>query len=170
VWLGFDPNAISYPYWRMVYFVFSLVIIGAVFSFLQFTTFGMVVRAGMADRETVGLLGINIDKRFTIMFGIAAAVAGLAGVMYTPINSPNYHMGMDFLVLSFVVVVVGGMGSLPGAVLAGFLLGIVESFASMNEVKNILPGIDQIIIYLIAIAILLTRPRGLMGRKGVMED
>ena len=142
----------------------------AVFAFLQFTTFGMVVRAGMADRETVGILGIDIDKRFTIMFGIAAAVAGLAGVMYAPINSPNYHMGMDFLVLSFVVVVVGGMGSLPGAVLAGFLLGILESFASMNEIKSIIPGIDQIIIYVVAIIILLTRPRGLMGRKGVMED
>jgi branched-chain amino acid transport system permease protein len=90
--------------------------------------------------------------------------------MYTPINPPNYHMGMDFLVLSFVVVVVGGMGSLPGAVLAGFLLGILESFASMNEVKAIIPGIDQIIIYLIAITILLTRPRGLMGRAGMMED
>lgn len=170
VLIGFDPNAIIYPYWRMVYFVFSLAIIAAVFAFLRFTTFGMVVRAGMADRETVGLLGIDIDKRFTIMFGIAAAVAGLAGVMYTPINSPNYHMGMDFLVLSFVVVVVGGMGSLPGAVLAGFLLGILESFASMNEIKSIVPGIDQIVIYLIAITILLTRPRGLMGRKGVMEE
>ncbi|MCJ7874652.1 branched-chain amino acid ABC transporter permease [Marinovum sp. 2_MG-2023] len=170
VLLGFDPNAIIYPYWRLVYFSFAALIIGGVFAFLQFTTFGMVVRAGMADRETVGLLGINIDRRFTIMFGLAAAVAGLAGVMYAPINSPNYHMGMDFLVLSFVVVVVGGMGSLPGAVLAGFLLGILESFASMNEVKSILPGIDQIIIYLVAIIILLTRPRGLMGRKGVMED
>ncbi|APX21803.1 MAG: branched-chain amino acid ABC transporter permease [Rhodobacteraceae bacterium] len=170
VLLGFDPNAIIYPYWRLVYFAFAALIIGAVFAFLQFTTFGMVVRAGMADRETVGLLGINIDRRFTIMFGLAAAVAGLAGVMYAPINSPNYHMGMDFLVLSFVVVVVGGMGSLPGAVLAGFLLGILESFASMNEIKSILPGIDQIIIYLVAIVILLTRPRGLMGRKGVMED
>ncbi len=170
VLLGFDPNAIIYPLWRLVYFIFSLVIIGAVFGFLQFTTFGMVVRAGMADRETVGLLGINIDKRFTIMFGVAAAVAGLAGVMYTPINSPNYHMGMDFLVLSFVVVVVGGMGSLPGAVLAGFLLGVLESFASMNEIKSLIPGIDQIIIYLIAIVILLTRPRGLMGRRGVMEE
>ena len=170
VLLGFDANVIIYPYWRLVYFGFSTVIIAAVFSFLQFTTFGMVVRAGMADRETVGLLGIDIDRRFTLMFGIAAAVAGLAGVMYAPINSPNYHMGMDFLVLSFVVVVVGGMGSLPGAVLAGFLLGTLESFASMNEVKSILPGIDQIIIYVVAILILLTRPRGLMGRKGVMED
>lgn len=168
--LGFDPNTIIYPYWRIIYFAFAAVIIGAVFAFLQFTTFGMVVRAGMADRETVGLLGINIDKRFTIMFGLAAAVAGLAGVMYTPINSPNYHMGMDFLVLSFVVVVVGGMGSLPGAVLAGFLLGILESFASMREVLEFAPGLNQIIIYLVAIIILLTRPRGLMGRKGVMED
>jgi branched-chain amino acid transport system permease protein len=168
--MGMDPNVVIYPYWRLVYFAFAAVIIGAVFAFLQFTTFGMVVRAGMADRETVGLLGINIDKRFTIMFGLAAAVAGMAGVMYAPINSPNYHIGMDFLVLSFVVVVVGGMGSLPGAVLAGFLLGILESFASMNEIKSLIPGIDQIIIYLAAIIILLTRPRGLMGRKGVMED
>ncbi len=168
--LGFDPGQIIYPYWRLVYFLFAAVIIGGVFAFLQFTTFGMVVRAGMADRETVELLGINIDKRFTIMFGIAAAVAGLAGVMYTPINSPNYHMGMDFLVLSFVVVVVGGMGSLPGAVAAGFLLGILESFASMSQVIDLIPGINQIIIYLVAIVILLTRPRGLMGRKGVMEE
>ncbi len=167
--IGFDPGTVIYPYWRIVYLFFSLTIIGAVFAFLQFTTFGMVVRAGMADRETVGLLGINIQKRFTIIFALAAVVAGLAGVMYTPILPPDYHMGMDFLVLSFVVVVVGGMGSLPGAVLAGFLLGVLQSFASMNEVKSILPGIDQIIIYLIAVIILLVRPRGLMGRKGVME-
>ncbi len=170
VYLGFDPNAIIYPYWRMTYFAFAMLIIAGVFSFLQFTTFGMVVRAGMADRETVGLLGINIDRRFTLMFGIAAAVAGLAGVMYTPINPPNYHMGMDFLVLSFVVVVVGGMGSLPGAVVAGFLLGILESFASTTWATTTIPGINQIIIYLVAIIILLTRPRGLMGRKGVMEE
>ncbi|MDE0521740.1 MAG: branched-chain amino acid ABC transporter permease [Boseongicola sp.] len=170
VLLGFDPNAIIYPYWRMIYFAFAIGIIGAVFAFLQFTTFGMVVRAGMADRETVSMLGINIDKRFTMMFGIAAAVAGLAGVMYTPINPPNYHMGMDFLVLSFVVVVVGGMGSLPGAVLAGFLLGILESFASTTWATTTIPGINQIIIYVVAIIVLLTRPRGLMGRKGVMEE
>jgi branched-chain amino acid transport system permease protein len=163
-------EAIVYPYWRIVYLAFSLLVIAGVFAFLQLTTFGMVVRAGMQDRETVGLLGINIERRFTIVFGLAAIVAGLAGVMYTPILPPDYHMGMDFLVLSFVVVVVGGMGSLPGAVLAGFLLGILQSFASMNEVKSLVPGIDQIIIYLVAVAILLIRPRGLLGRKGVMES
>ncbi len=168
--VGFDPGSIIYPYWRLIYFVFAAVVMGAVFIFLRYTTFGMVVRAGMADRETVGLLGINIDRRFTIMFALAACVAGLAGVMYAPINSPNYHMGMDFLVLSFVVVVVGGMGSLAGAVAAGFLLGILESFASLPFVVEIIPGINQIIIYLVAIVVLLTLPRGLMGRKGVMED
>ncbi|MEL6680556.1 MAG: branched-chain amino acid ABC transporter permease, partial [Pseudomonadota bacterium] len=170
--LGMEPFTVLYPLWRMIYFFFALTVVGAVFAFLQFTTFGMVVRAGMADRETVGLLGIDIDKRFTAMFGLAAVVTGTAGVMYSPILSPNYHMGMDFLVLCFVVVVVGGMGSLPGAVAAGFLLGILQSFAAMTEVKNFLFGfsIDQVIIYLVAVVILLTRPRGLMGRKGVMES
>lgn len=168
LWLGLG-EAVVYPWWRLIYLLFSAIVIAAVFAFLQFTTFGMVVRAGMADRETVGLLGIHVERRFTIVFGIAAVVAGLAGVMYTPILPPDYHIGMDFLVLSFVVVVVGGMGSLPGAVAAGFLLGILQSFASMNEVKEIFPGIDQIIIYLVAVIILLVRPRGLLGRKGVME-
>ncbi|MDM0043839.1 branched-chain amino acid ABC transporter permease [Variovorax dokdonensis] len=163
-------DSVVYPWWRLVYFCFSLLVIALVFAFLRFTTFGMVVRAGMRDRETVGLLGIHIERRFTIVFGIAVIVAGMAGVMYTPILPPDYHMGMDFLVLSFVVVVVGGMGSLAGAVAAGFLLGVLQSFASMNEVKNIVPGIDQIIIYLVAVVILLVRPRGLLGRKGVMED
>ncbi len=167
--LGLSSDLV-YPWWRLIYLAFSLVVIFAVFAFLKYTTFGMVVRAGMADRETVSLLGINVQRRFTIVFAIAALVAGLAGVMYAPILPPDYHMGMDFLVLSFVVVVVGGMGSLGGAVAAGFLLGILQSFASMNEVKSIFPGIDQIIIYLVAVVILLVRPRGLMGREGVMED
>lgn len=169
--LGLSPGSIIYPIWRLVYFFFAISVISGVFAFLRYTTFGMVVRAGMADRETVGLLGIDIDKRFTAMFGLAAVVTGLAGAMYTPILSPNYHMGMDFLVLCFVVVVVGGMGSLPGAVAAGFLLGILQSFASMTQVKDFFFGfsIDQVIIYLVAVIILLTRPRGLMGRKGVME-
>ena len=160
----FGLQGITYPWWRLIYLGFSLLIIGGVFAFLHYTTFGMVVRAGMHDRETVGLLGINIQKRFTIVFGLATVVVGLAGVMYTPILSPDCHMGMEFLVLSFVVVVVGGMGSLPGAAAAGFLLGILQSFFSMNEIKSILPGIDQIIIYLVAVFILLVRPRGLMGR------
>jgi branched-subunit amino acid ABC-type transport system permease component len=168
-WLGMSDN-IVYPWWRLIYFVFSLAVIGSVFAFLQLTTFGMVVRAGMHNREMVGLLGIDIQRKFTIVFGLGAVVAGVAGAMYTPMLPPDYHMGMDFLVLSFVVVVVGGMGSLGGAVAAGFLLGLLQSFAAMNEIKSLIPGIDQIIIYLVAVIIILVRPRGLFGREGVMED
>ncbi len=168
-WLGMS-DTIVYPWWRLIYFVFSLLVIAAVFAFLQLTTFGMVVRAGMHNREMVGLLGIDIQRKFTIIFGLGAIVAGVAGAMYTPMLPPDYHMGMDFLVLSFVVVVVGGMGSLGGAVAAGFLLGILQSFSAMNEVKSLFPGIDQIIIYLVAVIIILVRPRGLFGREGVMED
>ena len=168
-WFGFGDNVI-YPWWRLIYLVFTGFTVVGVFAFLNFTTYGMVVRAGMYDSETVGLLGINIERRFTVIFGLAAIVAGMAGVMYTPILPPDYHIGMDFLVLSFVVVVVGGMGSLEGAVLAGFILGILQSFASMNQIKSIIPGIDQIIIYAVAVIILLTRPRGLLGRKGLMEN
>ncbi len=167
-WLGLGAGVV-YPWWRLIYLAFAMVLIAIIFAFLQFTTYGMVIRAGMRDREMVGLLGINIQRRFTVVFGIAAVVAGLAGAMYTPIVPPSYAMGMDFLVLSFVVVVVGGMGSLGGAVLAGFLLGILQSFASMNEVNALFPGIDQIVIYLVAVVVLLARPRGLMGRPGVME-
>lgn len=169
LWIGLGESVV-YPWWRLVYFTFSALVIAGVFAFLQFTTYGMVVRAGMRDRDTVGLLGINIERRFTVVFGLAAIVAGVAGAMYTPILPPDYNIGMQFLVLSFVVVVVGGMGSLGGAVAAGFLLGILQSFASMNEVKTIFPGIDQIIIYLVAVVILLALPRGLLGRAGVMED
>ncbi len=168
-WFGLG-DAISYPWWRLVYFVFSGLVIAAVFAFLRFTTFGMVVRAGMRDPETVGLLGIHIERRFTVVFGIAVMVAGLAGAMYTPIVPPDYHMGMEFLVLSFIVVVVGGMGSLEGAVLAGFLLGMLQSFSSMNEVKALVPGIDQVAIYVVAAIVLLVRPRGLLGRSGIMES
>lgn len=163
-------DSVVYPWWRIAYFGFSVLVIGLVFLFLRYTTFGMVVRAGMHDRDMVGLLGINIQRAFTIVFCIAAVVAGLAGVMYSPIVPPDFHLGMEFLVLSFVVVVVGGMGSLPGAVIAGFLLGVTQSFASMNEIKSVVPGIDQIIIYLIAVAVLLIKPRGLLGKKGVFED
>jgi len=67
------PHTLTYPWWRLIYLLFSLSVIGGVFAFLHYTTFGMVVRAGMADRETVGLLGIDIDRRFTIVFGLAAS-------------------------------------------------------------------------------------------------
>jgi branched-chain amino acid transport system permease protein len=163
-------------------------VIAIVFAFLQFTTFGMVVRAGMRDRETVGLLGIHIERRFTIVFGIAVVVAGIAGAMYTPIVSPNYRIGMDFLVLSFVVVVVGGMGSLGGAFLASLLIGVVQTFAvafdysllmmlqnfgvqvssamqNNSFLKLTISQVAPILPYLFLVLILIFRPKGLLGTR-----
>ena len=161
---------VAYPMWRLLYTCVSVAVIYGVFSLLLFTRFGMVVRSGMQDRQMVALLGINIERRFTFVFGLSSAIAGLAGALYTPSLPPNFHMGMDFLVISFVVVVVGGMGSLPGAVAAGFMLGMIEALVALPVISNYFEGINQVIIYLVAVVILLLRPRGMMGRKGVMED
>jgi branched-chain amino acid transport system permease protein len=162
------PNII-YPWWRLVYFVFSPPSLRPCSPSCSSPPSAWWCAPAWPDRETVGLLGINIERRFTIVFGLAAVVAGVAGVMYTPILPPDYHMGMDFLVLSFVVVVVGGMGSLPGAVLAGFLLGILQfridergqSHPPRHRPDHHLSGRRHHPAH---------APRGLMGRKGVMED
>ncbi len=130
----------------------------------------MVVRAGMADRETVGLLGINIDKRFTIMFGIAAAVAGLAGVMYAPINSAELSHGHGLPCAELR----GGRRRRHGLSARRGACRLPARYSGKLCLDDLghdfLPGINQIIIYLVAIIVLLTRPRGLMGRKGVMEE
>ena len=191
-WIGLEAGALVYPTRRIVFVIFGLLVLASTFSFIQFTRFGMVVRAGMQDREMVDLLGINIQRRFTIIFALGAVIAGTAGVMYSTIEKPVYFVGMNYLVLSFIVVVVGGMGSLTGAVAAGFLLGVLSSLSALwaqgsgyfglgavfDGMASILPAylvqvfgkIDQLVIYVVAIIVLLVRPRGLLGRRGIMED
>jgi branched-chain amino acid transport system permease protein len=171
VWLGLRPNTIIYPYWRLVYFAVRRrdhrrgLRLPAVHHLRHggARRHGRPRNRGPAGHQHRQALHHHVRPS-------RPCRRACRGDVHADQLSPNYHMGMDFLVLSFVVVVVGGMGSLPGAVLAGFLLGILESFASMTEVIELVPGINQIIIYLVAIIILLTRPRGLMGRKGVMEE
>ena len=118
----------------------------------------------------VGLLGINIQRRFTLMFILGSVIAGLAGLFYVPTASFSNNLGMEFLVIAFVVVVVGGMGSISGAVLAGFILGIAQTVSSHGAIEALIPGLNKVIIYLVAVVILLTMPRGLLGRRGVMEE
>lgn len=127
----------------------------------------MVGRVGMQDRETVGLLGITIEKRFTMVFTLASVVAGF---IYTPILPSDYYLGSDLHVLSFVVVVVGGMGSLGGDVVAVFHARDIAVIRLNDRSQKHHNRIDQIIIYLLAVVILQIRPRGQMGREGVTED
>jgi len=162
-YLPFLEGFVAYPKWRLIVTAVSLITVAALFALLQFTTFGLVVRAGMRDPEMLRLLGVNITQRFSIVFAIGVMIAGIAGVFGGPVTQVDPAIGMVFLVPSFLVVVIGGMGSLPGTVLASFIIGLAISFTAT------IPALANIIIYVIAIGILLFRPRGLMGQKGVME-
>ena len=153
-----------YPPWRLVIIGVTLAVVALIYLWLQYTRFGLVVRAGMRDPEMLRFLGINVTRYFSLVFGIGALLAGVAGVIGGPTTSLNPEMGMAMLVPSFLVVVIGGMGSLPGAVLAGLLLGEAVSISVL-----LYPPIAQVIVYIVAAVVLLWRPRGLLGVRGVME-
>jgi branched-chain amino acid transport system permease protein len=153
-----------YPPWRLVIVGVTAAAVLGLFLLLRYTRFGLVVRAGMRDPEMLGFLGIDVPKRFTLVFGLGALFAGIAGVIGGPITGVTPDIGMAVLVPSFLVVVIGGMGSLAGAVISGLILGEAVSLSVL-----IYPPSTQIIVYLIAAVVLLWRPRGLLGVKGVME-
>ncbi len=162
-YVPFLEGFVVFPKWRLILILVSLIVVGALFSLLQFTRFGLVVRAGMRDPQMLRFLGINITQRFAIVFGLGAMIAGVAGVFGGPITQVSPGVGMQLLVPSFLVVVIGGMGSLPGALLAAILLGMALSFTAT------IASLQQIIVYLVAVVVLLVRPRGLLGKKGVAE-
>jgi branched-chain amino acid transport system permease protein len=162
-WLPFLEGFVAYPKWRLILTVVSLGTVLALFLLLQFTRFGLVVRAGMREPEMLRFLGVNIQRRFAIIFGLGAAIAGIAGTFGGPVSSVYPGLGMAYLVPSFLVVVIGGMGSVPGAVIAAILLGMALSFSAEYS------ALQQISVYLVAVVVLLLRPRGLLGQKGVLE-
>ncbi len=154
---------IFYPTWRLLLVIVATATVIGLFALLRFTTFGLVVRAGMREPEMLRFLGVNITQRFAIVFGLGSLIAGIAGVFGGPITQVAPEVGMSLLVPSFLVVVIGGMGSLLGAVVAALLLGMSLSFTAE------LAALQQIIVYLLAVVVLLVRPRGLFGQKGVFE-
>jgi branched-chain amino acid transport system permease protein len=154
---------VFFPVWRLLLVIISLLTVAALFALLQLTRFGLVVRAGMREPEMLRFLGVNVTQRFAIVFGLGALIAGVAGVFGGPITQVSPDVGMAILVPSFLVVVIGGMGSLPGALIAALLLGMALSFTAQYA------AMQQIIIYLLAVLVLLIRPRGLLGQKGVFE-
>lgn len=163
IWMPFIDGMLFYPSWRIILIGVSFLAIAGLFALLQFTRFGLVVRAGMRDSEMLRFLGVNITARFAIVFGLGALIAGIAGVFGGPITQVTPEVGMHLLVPSFLVVVIGGMGSLTGALLSALLLGMALSFSAEYS------SIQQIIIYVVAVVVLLVRPRGLLGKKGVFE-
>lgn len=152
-----------FPTYRLFIIGITTVIVTALWLFIEKTSFGLVIRSGARDPEIVRVLGVDISRVWLIVFALGTGVAGLAGVLSAPMRSVIPDMGTTVLVEAFVVTVVGGMGSLVGAVVAGLLVGLVVSMTSLFA-----PELADLSMFALMAAVLLVRPQGLFGKKGLM--
>ncbi len=155
---------LQYPAYRVVLAVAIIAIVIAVWLFLARTTFGLIVRAGVRDRVMVQLLGGNVEAASTLIFVLGAALAGLIGVAASPIYSVDPGTGFEFLIPSFVVVVIGGLGSFWGAVVGGLIVGELMSISQVA-----FPAVSDVIVYVAMALVLLLRPQGLLGESEMIR-
>lgn len=154
---------LSLPTYRVFVMVFTLVLLGIVFFVINRTNFGIVVRGSTYKHETMELMGVDVDRVFTVVFGIGAALAAIAGVLYAPVSGNiSPELGNEWVIQAFIVVVVGGLGSIRGAVVAGLLIGVVTSVGTMFTAQW-----ANAFIYVIMAGMLILRPRGLFGKEGI---
>ncbi|WP_396610276.1 branched-chain amino acid ABC transporter permease [Haloferax sp. S1W] len=156
------PLVGNFPQWRLWVIGITAVLVLLVYVLVEFTDFGLVVRAGTRDAEMVRLLGIKITRPYIVVFGIGAALAGVAGVVGGPLNVVNPTIGTNILVPAFLTVVIGGVGSIAGAVLGGVIFGLTTA-----TLVAFAPAWSQVGLYAIAAIVLLTRPQGLLGNEEV---
>ena len=152
-----------FPLYRLFLIAATAVIVLALWLFIEKTRYGLIIRAGSRDNEIVRVLGIDISKIWLLVFGLGTAIAGLSGLLAAPTRAVNPEMGIPVLAESFVVTVVGGMGSLVGAVVAGLLVGVVFSMTSLFA-----PEYAELSIFVLMAVVLLVRPQGLFGKAGLM--
>ena len=150
-----------YPTYRLALVGIITVALLALYLLLYRTRLGMIVRAGIEDSEMVDTLGINVYRVFMVVFGIGAMAAGFAGIVNAPVVSLTPDMGETILVQTFVVVVIGGVGSFPGAILGGLIAGEIISITSMFN-----PGYAYVMLFAVMTLVLLLRPQGLLGVQG----
>ena len=155
----------TYPNYRLFLLAASSLILLALWLFFTRTRAGVVVRAAVQDAEMLDGLGVDVRRVFTLTFAASGALAALAGLLLAPIFTVYPQMGVEMILLAFIVVILGGMGSMGGSVVAAFLIGVAQSLFSlwMN------PQRVAIAIFGIMIVVLIVRPRGLFGREGVLE-
>ena len=147
-----------YPTYRIVVTGIAAAALAGLYLVLYRTRLGMIVRAGIEDSTMVGMLGINVYRVFMMVFGIGAAAAGFAGIVNAPVASLTPDMGESILVQTFVVVVIGGVGSFPGAILGGLIAGEILSLTSMVN-----PAYSEVMLFAVMTLVLLLRPQGLLG-------
>jgi len=153
-----------FPVYRLFVIGVTVLVLGGLWLFIEKTSFGLIVRAGARDPQIVRILGIDVSRVWLIVFGLGTGVAGLAGFLAAPMQGISPEMGGSVLTVAFVVTVVGGMGSLVGAIVAGVMLGIVESMAVLFA-----PEAAKVSMFVIMALVLLVRPQGLFGRAGLLN-
>jgi branched-chain amino acid transport system permease protein len=167
-----------YPVWRLVIIASGLATAGLLYSLIRFTRVGMLVRAGATNAAMVSALGVDIRRLFMIVFGFGTMLAGFAGVMIAPILSVEPGMGDTILILAFVVIVIGGIGSIRGAFLAAIMVGLVDTlgrsfavdimrlFMAPSPARTVGPAIASMLTYLLMAIVLYVRPAGLFPVRG----
>ena len=159
-----DLGFMMFPAYRIFVVLVTAVVLVALWLFLEKTNVGLVVRAGSRDALMVRALGIDLGRVWLLVFGLGIAMAGLAGILAGPLRGVYAEMGFEIIIEAFVVVVVGGMGSLLGAVVAGLLIGEVVSLTTYFA-----PKLAEIVVFIVMAVVLLTRPSGLFGEAGRAE-
>jgi branched-chain amino acid transport system permease protein len=166
---------VYYPVYRLVIIAATVAVALLLYLLVMRTRIGMLIRAGASNREMVGALGINIKLLYTLVFGLGAALAGFAGLMQAPILTVQIGMGENILILAFVVIIIGGIGSIRGALVASIFVGLIDTvgraflpdllrlFLSTNAASSAGPAISSMLIYVLMAAILVVRPEGLFS-------
>lgn len=153
---------ISYPFYRVLVIVFSVVVALGLYVLISRTRVGMLIRAGASDRMMIIGLGVNIKLLYSLVFALGAALAALAGILAAPIFSVQVGMGDHVLILTLVVIVIGGIGSIRGSLVAAILVGVIDTLG-----RVMLPiGFGNIVIYLLMAAVLFWKPQGLFPSNG----
>lgn len=167
-----------YPKWRLAIIIVGLLVALLLYLLIAHTRLGMLIRAGASNRAMVGALGVNISLLFTLVFGLGAALAGLAGAMVAPLLSVEPGMGDPILILTFVVIVIGGIGSIRGAFIASLLVGLIDTVGraflpsllrelfQTQSANTVGAALASMLIYILMAAVLFFRPRGLFPPKG----
>ena len=163
--LGWKFGDLAIPYTRSGVFVFALILTLGLFLFMERTRLGKAIKATSFDREAAGLVGVNVSRVYALTFGLGAGMAGMAGSLISVVYSFSPVVGATFTMKSFVVVVLGGLGSIPGAIIGGLILGIAENIASVA----LEAGYKDAISFILLVGILVFRPRGILGKKFYAE-
>ncbi len=159
---GIEVFDVFLPAYRMLLIAFGAAVITAVYILIYRTSIGAIIRAAAFDKDMASSLGVRVSRVYSMTFAVGVALAGLSGILLAPVFSVFPTMGHDFIILAFTVVIVGGMGSIKGAVLAGLLLTQVQAVASLI----VSPVWTDPILFGIMVLVLMLRPQGLFGRLG----